>query len=104
MLAQLTHIIICSALGYGILFSKTEAQAFCVLSSLIVVFLGLRLFKGCILTELEGGATTQIGMHFMLEDPASISTHHFEEVAVGFGLFLQIVRTAFIMLKLDDLF
>ena len=103
MLAQLAHVIICTALGYGILFSKTETQAFSVLSVLIVVFLGLRLFKGCVLTELENGATSQIGMYFMLEEPNSITTHHFEEVAVGFGLFLQIIRTAAIMLKLDNL-
>ena len=39
----------------------------------------------------------------MLEDPKSISTHNFEEVAVGLSLLLQIIRTGLIMLNLDNL-
>ena len=101
--AQLLHIIICSSIGYGVLFSKTPEQCFCVLVVIIIVFLGLRLFKGCMLTEFEDGETTQIGMNFMLEDPKAISTHNFEEVAVGVTLVLQIIRTGLIMLNLDNL-
>ena len=103
LLAQLLHIIICIFIGYGLLFSKTPEQAFCVLAVIIVSFLGLRLFKGCCLTQLEDGETTQIGMNFMLEDPTAISTHNFEEVAVGLSLVLQIIRTGLIMLNLDNL-
>jgi hypothetical protein len=103
LIAQLLHICICTSVAYGLLFSKTPEQAFCVLSLIIVVFLGLRLFKGCCLTQLEDGETTQIGMNFMLEDPKAISTHNFEEVAVGLPLLLQIIRTGLIMLNLDNL-
>ena len=102
LIAQLLHIIICGSVSFGLLFSKTPEQAFCVLALIIVVFLGLRLFKGCCLTQLEG-ETTQIGMNFMLEDPTAISTHNFEEVAVGLCLVLQIIRTGLIMLNLDNL-
>jgi hypothetical protein len=103
LFALLLHILICSSIAYGLLFSKTPEQAFCVLTVIIVVFLGLRLFKGCCLTQLEDGETTKIGMNFMLEDPQSISTHNFEEVAVGMSLVLQIIRTGMIMLNLDNL-
>jgi hypothetical protein len=54
------------------------------------------------LTPLEDGETTRIGMAFMLEDPESMSTHNFEEVTVGFTLLLQIIRTGLIMLNLQN--
>lgn len=98
ILSQIFHIAVCACSAYGILFSRTPLQCFCVLSYLIVIFLGLRLFKGCMLTPMEDGETTRIGMAFMLEDPDAISTHNFEEVSVGFSLLLQIIRTGLIML------
>jgi hypothetical protein len=101
--AQLLHVVICACMAYGILFSKTPVQAYIVLANLVVIFLGLRLFKGCMLTEHEDGFTTQIGKEFMLEDPNSVSTHNFEEVAVGFALVLQVIRTTVISLKLHEI-
>lgn len=103
LLAQISHILICCFMGYGILFSKTPTQAYIVLANLVVVFLGLRLFKGCMLTQHEEGErTSRIGKVFMLENPDSVSTHNFEEVAVGFGLLLQLARTLLLTLKLDN--
>ena len=89
-------------MGYGILFSRTPVQAYIVLANLVVVFLGLRLFKGCMLTQLEDGYTSRIGKVFMLEKSDSVSTHNFEEIAVGFGLLLQLARTLLLILKLDN--
>ena len=100
--SQLFHIAVCVFSAYGVLFSKTPLQCFGVLSYLIVIFLGIRLFKGCMLTPLEDAETTRIGMEFMLEDPKSMTTHNFEEVTVGFTLLLQIIRTGLIMLNLHD--
>jgi hypothetical protein len=103
LLAQISHILICCFMGYGILFSKTPTQAYIVLANLVVVFLGLRLFKGCMLTQHEEGErTSRIGKVFMLENPDSVSTHNFEEIAVGFGLLLQLARTLLLTLKLDN--
>jgi hypothetical protein len=104
LLAQISHILICCFMGYGILFSKTPVQAYIVLANLVVVFLGLRLFKGCMLTQHEEGErTSRIGKVFMLENPDSVSTHNFEEIAVGFGLLLQLARTLLLTLKLDNI-
>jgi len=100
--SQIFHIAVCTFSVYGVLFSQTPLQCFVVLSYLLLIFLGLRLFKGCMLTEMEQGETTRIGMAFMLEDPESISTHNFEEVTVGFSLLLQIIRTGLIMLNLQN--
>ena len=100
ILSLIIHILVCSFSAYGLLFSKTPLQCFAVLSYLIVIFLGLRLFEGCVLTPLDGGETTQIGMEFMLKDPNSVSLHNFEEITVGFSVLLQIIRTALILLNL----
>uniref|UniRef100_A0A6C0KYY7 Uncharacterized protein n=1 Tax=viral metagenome TaxID=1070528 RepID=A0A6C0KYY7_9ZZZZ len=103
LVAQISHVLICCFMGYGILFSKTPLQAYIVLANLVVVFLGLRLFKGCMLTQHEEGErTSRIGKVFMLENPDSVSTHNFEEIAVGFGLLLQLARTLLLTLKLDN--
>ena len=102
IVAQISHVLICCFLGYGILFSRTPIQAYIVLANLVVVFLGLRLFKGCMLTQLEDGYTSRIGKVFMLEDVDSVSTHNFEEIAVGFGMLLQLARTLLLTLKLDN--
>ena len=102
LVAQISHVLICCFMGYGILFSRTPVQAYIVLANLVVVFLGLRLFKGCMLTQLEDGYTSRIGKVFMLEDVDSVSTHNFEEIAVGFGMLLQLARTLLLTLKLDN--
>lgn len=102
IVAQISHVLICCFIGYGILFSRTPIQAYIVLANLVVVFLGLRLFKGCMLTQLEDGYTSRIGKVFMLEDADSVSTHNFEEIAVGFGMLLQLARTLLLTLKLDN--
>ena len=100
--SRIAHVLVCLFIGYGVLFSKTQLQAFIVLVSIVIVFLGLRLFKGCMLTELEGGITTHLGRVFMLEDPDSVSLHNFEEIAVGFSLILQLARALAISLNLHN--
>jgi hypothetical protein len=74
-----------------------------VLCFLVIIFLGLRLFKGCVLSPLEKGVTSDIGRVFMLENHESVSVYNFEEIAVGFSMLLQIIRTALIMLNLQDM-
>ena len=103
LLIRILHIIICFFSAYGILFSKTPLQAYIVLCYLVIIFLGLRLFKGCVLSPLEKGVTTDIGRIFILENPESVNIHNFEEITVGFSVLLQIIRTALIMFNLQDL-
>jgi hypothetical protein len=100
--ARLFHVFICFCSAYGVLFSKTPLQAYIVLSYLTVIFLGLRLFKGCMLTPLEDGVTTDIGREFLLEDPSVMTNYHFEEVVVGFSMLLQLIRTGLIIFNLHD--
>jgi len=102
--ARISHILVCFFSAYGVLFSKTPLQAYIVLSYLTVIFLGMRLFKGCMLTPIEDGVTTDIGREFLLEDPSVMSNYHFEEVVVGFSMLLQLIRTALIIFNLHDVF
>jgi hypothetical protein len=79
-------------------------QAYIVLAAITIVFLGLRLTDGCMLSKFEDGITTDIGREFILEDPNSVSIKNFERVAVGFSLILQLGRVTAISLGLHDIF
>jgi len=103
MLAIATHVIICTLMAYGMIFSKTAVQSYIVLANLVVIFLGLRLFKGCMLTQHEDGTTTRLGVITMVENPEDISLHNFEEVAVGFSIVLQLAKTIALVLHLDQI-
>ena len=101
LIAVIAHIVICVAMVSGMLFCKTPTQAYAVLANLIVIFLGLRLFKGCMLSLLEEDATTGVGKIFILEIPTAVTTHNFEEIIVGFSLILQLIRTFVLVFKLE---
>jgi uncharacterized membrane protein len=96
------HAALCLVMAYGVLFSKTPLQALYVLACLLLVFLGIRLFKGCCLTPLENKEMpnlSQLGKLFIMKEHESISVNQFEEIAVGIVLLLQIIRTATILLR-----
>jgi hypothetical protein len=105
LLATLGHVIICSAMACGILFTTNARQSFLVLANLTIIFVGLRTFKGCMLTQNEEKeSTTLIGKYFMLEDPDSVSSYNFEQIAVGLSIVLSAVRTFVFVFKIPIIF
>jgi len=105
LLATLGHVIICTAMACGILFTTNAEQSFAVLANLVVIFIGLRTFKGCMLTQIEESETTTlIGKYFMLEDPHSVSTYNFELITVGLTMVLAMVRTFVFVFKIPIIF
>jgi hypothetical protein len=92
------HFCVWLAMIYGTLFSNTFHEAFCVLTFIVVVFIGYRLLR---LNSMafEGDELTRLFMEFILEDTDSVKPHYFEETLIGFILVLQLIRTYFIVLK-----
>ena len=86
------HMSLWSAMIYGTLFSDTFHQSFCVLSFIIVVFIGYRLLR---LNNMafEGDELTRLFMEFILETTDSVKPQYFEETLIGFILSLQIIKT-----------
>ena len=102
-LIHLSHILVCACNAYGMLFSKTPEQAYIVLANLVIIFLGLQLYKGCMLSSHDGGATTKFGQIFILKNPEDVSQYNFEEITVGFSIILQLTRIFFLVFKLDNI-
>jgi amino acid permease len=100
LVSLIFHLSLWIAMIYGTLFSNTFHEAFCVLSLLIVVFIGYRLLR---LNKIpfEGDELTRLFMEFMLEETDSVKPHYFEEALIGFTLLLQIIRTYLIFLKAE---
>lgn len=106
IIMTLVHALLCLLMGYGVLFSKTPEQALSVLACLLVIFCGIRLFDGCILSIYEESPIpklSQLGKAFITKDINKISTSQFEEIAVGLILLLQIIRTATILLRPSEI-
>ena len=80
-------------MAYGVLFTSTPEAAFAVLACLTALLLFIRLFKGCILTPLEGTVgTSTMGRSFMLKDYKRVAVSDMEEIAVSTILLLQVIR------------
>jgi hypothetical protein len=96
------HIVLTMVMAYGVLFSKTPIQAFSVLMTLVVMFLGIRLTNGCCFTELENKeipSLSTLGRSFLVKDITSVSVPQFEEMAVGICMLLQIIRTITVIIR-----
>lgn len=100
------HALLCLVMAYGVLFSRTSKQALWVLACLLLVFLGIRLFNGCCLTPYEISdvpSLSKMGRAYITKDINTVTVSQFEEIAVGIILLLQIIRTATILLRPQEL-
>ena len=91
------HGVLSLVLVLGVLFSTTNIQMVSILSCLILILLGIRLFDGCWVTQYEVApdkmTLTDFGKAFSLHNsPDAISNRKYEEIIVANLLFIQMIK------------
>ena len=91
------HAILSLVLVWGVLFSNTTLQMVAVLSSLILILLGIRWFDGCWLTQFEVApdklTLTDFGKAFSLQNYSEpLSYRQYEEIVVANLLAVHLIK------------
>jgi hypothetical protein len=104
LMVTISHMMVSLFVAFGILFTKTPEGAFFVMILLIVLFLMIRKFNGCVVTHSENSLSmTSIGMAFAIKKDTSIQIAEFEEIGVGVCLMLQVIRLLTLLLVPADM-
>jgi hypothetical protein len=104
LMVTISHMMVSLFVAFGILFTKTPEGAFFVMVLLIVLFLMIRKFNGCVVTHSENPISmTSIGMAFAIKKDTSIQIPEFEEIGVGVCLMLQVIRLLTLLLVPADM-
>jgi hypothetical protein len=103
LVVTICHAILCLFVTYGVLFTRTPEGAFFNLVFLIVIFLMIRKFNGCVVTHAENPVSiSTMGLAFLVKD-GGIPIPVFEEIGVGVCLILQVIRLLTLLLIPSDM-
>ena len=89
------HAGLCVVMVVGVVFARTRIALGAVLATLLLLFFGIRIFRGCVMDNWErcGEKPTlaDLGIALTIEDPA-VDTYVFEQAVVGNLLLVQIIK------------
>ncbi len=91
-----THALLCATVVIGVLFSRTSIAKGAILGILLLLFIGIRFFRGCAMDEWEvyGDKPTlaEIGMATTIKDYKEASVYDFEQAVVGNLLIIHLIK------------
>ena len=92
------HALLCAVMVVGVLYSKTPIAQGAVLSALILLFFGVRIFDACAMDEYERKdgqdkpILTDMGRAMSLKEPSSVSNIDFEQIVIANLILVQIIK------------
>ena len=103
------HVLLCATMVIGVLFSRTRIAMGAVLATLVLIFVGIRLFHGCAMDNYEvcDGKPTlaDLGKSLIVKDHRQMSTYDFEQSLVGNLLIVHVIKIyALSIFPFDTLF
>lgn len=105
----LVHALLCIVMIFGVIFSKTRITQGAVLATLLLLFIGIRIFKTCAMDMLEECTDkpilADIGMATIFEGYSALTKYQYEQAAVGSLLIIHIIKIyALSIYPVDTLF
>lgn len=92
----ITHALLCAVMVIGVLFSRTRIAMGAVLGILMLLFIGIRFFRGCAMDNLEvcenKPTLADIGMAISVKDYKQASIYDFEQAVVGNLLIIHLIK------------
>ena len=103
------HAVLCAAMVIGVLFSRTRIAKGAVLGSLMLLFIGIRFFRGCAMDDAEvcenKPTLAEMGMATTIKDYKAASIYDFEQAVVGNLLIIHLIKIyALSIYPVDTLF
>jgi len=90
------HALLCAVMIFGVIYSKTPISQGAVLVVLMLMFIGIRTFKTCVLhgpEECENKPTiADFGAAVLIEDYKRMPKYDHEQSVVGTLLFMQLFK------------
>ena len=90
------HAVLCVVMVIGVIFSKTPIAKAAVLGTLMLLFIGIRLFRGCAMDSAEvcinKPTLAEIGMATTVKDYKIASIYDFEQAVVGNLLIVHLIK------------
>lgn len=91
-----THALLCLIMVIGVVFSRTRITQGAILVILILLFIGIRFFHGCVMDEFEvyenKPTLAEIGMATSVKDYKYASVYDFEQAVVGNLLIIHLIK------------
>jgi hypothetical protein len=92
----IVHALLCAVMVIGVLFSRTRIAQGAVLGILMLLFGGIRFFRGCAMDNLEvcdnKPTLADIGMALSIKDYKQGSIYDFEQAVVGNLLIIHLIK------------
>jgi len=92
----LLHGVLCILMVVGVVFSRSRIAEGAVLGTLILLFFGIRMFRGCAMDTWEASANKPIladmGMAITLKDYAIADKYIYEQIVVGNLLMVHLIK------------
>lgn len=103
------HAFLCVVMVLGVVFSKTRISQGAVLASLMLLFIGIRLFGTCIMDFTEvcenKPILADIGAAMIIKDHCNTSKYEYEQAVVGSLLVVHLIKIyALSIYPVDTLF
>lgn len=90
------HAVLCIIMVFGVLFSRTRIAQGAVLSILVLLFAGIRLFRGCAMDSYEmcdnKPILADMGKAMTVKDYTTFNTYDFEQTVVGNLLVIHLIK------------
>lgn len=95
-LMTLGHAVLCIIIVIGVLFSKTRVAQGAMLAIVLFLFIGIRIFKTCVLDMLEEcdnkPILTEIGLATIIKERNAVSKYEIEQAVVGTLLIVILIK------------
>jgi len=103
------HAVLCALVVFGVLFSRTRIAQGAVLSILVLLFIGIRIFRACAMDMFEicenKPILAEMGKAMTVKNYKDTNIYEFEQTVVGNLLVIHLIKIyALSIYPLDTLF
>ena len=90
------HAVLCIVMVVGVLYAHTPIAQGAITATLMLLFVGVRMFGTCIMDPYEAHPNkpilAEMGRQMSIKDPDEVSRYNFEQIVIGNLLVIQMVK------------
>jgi len=90
------HAFLCIVMVIGVLYANTPVAQGAILATLVLLFIGVRMFGTCIMDDYEVHPNkpilAEMGRQMSLKHPDDVSRYNFEQIVIGNLLVIHLIK------------
>jgi hypothetical protein len=95
-IVTILHGILCVVMVVGVIYSRTRIAQGAVLATLLLIFFGIRMFRGCAMDSWEicddKPILADMGMALTIQDYKHTDIYTYEQIAVGNLVIIHLIQ------------